>query len=307
MAQFLSIAKKKEFAGLAGAKPRRGNAPARLVLHTTETKTLPAYSSPPHFTIGVGHPGSMPSLADGDVSIWQHIAIGRTAYALLHPKGTEETNHMGSHCIQIEMITYVGDQPKAGIVGNRGNLPEPLLRAAAGLVQEIRDAVPDISLDAPPAKQWSAVKSHGPNAKQRFSAAEWRDFNGICGHQHVPANAHWDPGQLDIEAFVGLVRGEDVHFKKPPSTDTDTPFSDGGWPKILESGDRNHKVVAVRGFLQALGYGDFSDSDLYNDDVATAVERMQKDFKIKVDGEWGPQTHRAVITRVDTTLARADV
>ena len=164
MAQFLSLATKHEFDGRSGETPRRRDAPARLVLHTTETKSLPAYSSPPHFTVAVGHPGSMPSLRDGEVKVWQHVSLDKTAYSLLHPSGTEETNHMGSHCVQIEMVTFVGDQPAAGIVGNRGHLPEPLMRAAADLVREILSVVPEIGTKAPAPDKWSASGSFGADA-----------------------------------------------------------------------------------------------------------------------------------------------
>lgn len=252
----------------------------------------------------------MPSLKDDAVKIWQHIALGKTAYALLHPKGTEETNHMGSHCVQIEMVTYVGDQPKAGIVGNRGHLPEPLMRAVAGLVAEILEAVPDISLQAPAVNKWSAKGSFGPKAKQRFTVAEWREFNGICGHEHVPANAHWDPGELDIKGFIGLVTGDtSTHLRpdKPVTGGGTTPLPDSGWPKVLKIGDRNHKVVIVRGTLQALGYGDLGNTDLFNQDVSSALERMQKDSDIKVDGKWGPDSHKAALGRLQTELARADL
>jgi hypothetical protein len=310
MVGFLSIAEKKEFSGLSGAAPRRKDAPARLVLHTTETKTLPEYSSPPHFTVAVGHPGSMPSLKDGAVKVWQHIALGKTAYALLHPKGTEETNHMGSHCVQIEIVTYVGDQPKVGIVGNRGHLSEPLMRAVAGLVAEVLDAVPDISLNAPAVDKWSAKGSFGPKAKQRFSVAEWRVFNGICGHEHVPDNAHWDPGELDIKGLIGLVTGDtSVHLlpDRPIGGGGDSSVSDSGWPKVLRVGDRNRKVVMVRGILQALGYGAVGDTDLFNQDVSSLVEKLQKDTDIKVDGKWGPVTHKAALGRLRTEMARADI
>jgi hypothetical protein len=31
----------------------------------------------------------------------------------------------------------------------------------------------------------------------RMSPTEWDSFNGVCGHQHVPENTHWDPGAFD--------------------------------------------------------------------------------------------------------------
>jgi hypothetical protein len=253
----------------------------------------------------------MPSLRDGQVKVWQHVSLDKTAFALLHPKGTEETNHMGSHCVQIEMVTYIGDQPKARppIVGNRGNLPDPLFQAVADLVREILNVVPNIRAVAPDPSKWSASGSFGANAKQRLSVTEWRGFNGICGHEHVPANKHWDPGKFDITRFLGLVTGKPTPAKpaKPSASAAPTPVADSGWPRILRVGDRNHKVVAVRGILQALGYGDLGDSELYNTEVEEAVRGMQADFKIRNDGKWGPESHGIALEALQDVTARADV
>ena len=38
----------------------------------------------------------------------------------------------------------------------------------------------------------------------RMSDAKWRAFTGICGHQHVPDNDHWDPGRLDVSRMLAL-------------------------------------------------------------------------------------------------------
>lgn len=308
MAQFLDIAQKKVFGDLTGAKPRRKDAPARLVLHTTETKGLPNYASPPHFTIGVGHPGSIPSLEDGQVKIWQHVSLDRTAYALAHPKKTEETNHMGSHCIQIEMITYVGDIPKAHIVGNKGKLPASLMKAAAELVREIIGVVPEIPLKAPEPNKWSSRGSAGTKAKQRMTPAEWRAFSGICGHEHVPANKHWDPGALDITRFIELVSGGAAPAAVAAAVSpAPAPPSMSGWPKVLHLNDRDKKVVVVRGILQALGFGNLADGDLYNAEVESAVREMQKDFDIGRDGKWGPESHKMALAQLEIALARADI
>lgn len=306
---FLSSAERVTFDGLDGATPRRGDAPARLVLHTTEGRSLPEYSSPPHFTVAVGHPDSMPSLPDGGVKVWQHVSLDKTAYALHHPHGTEETNHMGSHCVQIEIVTCVGDNPKARIVGNRGHLVEPLLRAVADLVREILTVVPGINPRAFPAEnQWSANGSAGPNAPQRFSVNTWRNFNGICGHQHVPANNHWDPGDFDITGFVGLVLNDpSMPLRSEDVPEGPTPPPDTGWPRALLPNTRSRKVAVVRGLLQALGFGDLGDSELYNAEVEEAVRAMQTSEAIGVDGKWGPESHRAALRRLQAATARADV
>jgi hypothetical protein len=35
---------------------------------------------------------------------------------------------------------------------------------------------------------------------------EWNNFDGWCGHQHVPENEHWDPGKLDIGRLLRIKR-----------------------------------------------------------------------------------------------------
>lgn len=303
MAIFLPTAVKETFGHKAGAKPRRADAPPRIVLHTTETDRLPGYKkgkSAPHFTVGVGDPGSLKHEPPGVVRLWQHVSIDRTARALRHPSGTPETNHMGAHCVQIEIVTYVGDQSNHGIVGNKGKFPPPLTEALAGLVREILLAVHDINIDEFPTL-WSATNSLGSDARQRMTAKQWEQFNGICGHQHVPNNSHWDPGAFDIKTFVNLMKSESSGSGAIPAPPTDDLAE---WPLLFEEGDRDLQVSVIRGILQTLGYGDFTPSDLYNSKVADAVLAFQKEERIRVDGIWGPETHGSAQARVDVELQR---
>ena len=304
MSIFLPTAERRTFRGKSGSIPRRRDAPSRIVIHTTETNQLPGYrngGSAPHFTIGVGHPGSLTREPLGAVRVWQHISLDRTALSLRHPPGTPETNHMGAHCVQIECVTYIGDQPAHGIVGNKGKLPEPLSRALAGLVREIVAELGDININEFP-DLWSASKSHGENARQRMTDKEWESFNGICGHEHVPHNTHWDPGAFDIKSFVELLRGESAGSGATPSLGPASETVD--WPFLLERGDRSDRVEVVRGTLQILGYGSFDPSELYSDKVVDAVIRFQKAERILVDGIWGPQTHSHARARIEAELVR---
>jgi len=304
MTLFLPTAQKKTFSGRSGSVPRRKDAPSRIVIHTTETNQLPGYNgggAAPHFTIGVGDPGSLTREPLGAVRVWQHLSLDRTAYALKHPRGTPETNHMGAHCIQVECVTYVGDQPDHGIVGNRGNLPPALTVALAGLVREVITTVGDINISDLP-ELWSATESSGTKAKQRLTAQQWERFNGICGHQHVPDNSHWDPGAFDITKFVTLLQSESTGSgATTPSRPAPAPVD---WPMLFEEGDRGKHVVTIRSVLQALGHGDFSVTDLYNAKVAEAVTTFQKGEKITVDGIWGPETHSHARARIAAELER---
>ena len=285
-----------------GYRPRRRKAPPRIVLHTTETPSLPGYSrgkSAPHFTVGVGHPESIPKLSPGAVRVWQHFPLDRTARSLRGAPKPAETNHMGSHCIQIEMITYIGDTPKRP--GNRGRLPAALLEAVADVVRQIALEIPEIDIDSyPEPARWRPSGGYGLNAPQRFSDKEWERFNGICGHQHVPHNTHWDPGGFDIEGFVGLVKGT----TQRSGNGSQTLVPETGWPTLLRRGDRRHEVAIIRAVLQGLGHGALGKSELFSEKLDTALRNFQEAEAISVDGVWGPTTHRHAEGRIAVELTR---
>jgi len=306
MAIFLPIAEKKTYADNTGKVPRRSDAPSRIVIHTTETAGLPGYgfgSVSPHFTIGVGDAGSLPREKKGKVRIWQHISLDRTASALLHKPGTIETNHMGAHCIQIECITYIGDQKDAGIVGNKGKFPKALTKALAGLVEEITSALGDININISP-KRWSSSGAYGEKAPQRLSEDEWEGFNGICGHEHVPNNRHWDPGAFDIDELMGYVGSTGPRRADPaPDTPEDKPTDPAPrTPQMFHAGESDPRVRLICGVVQVLGYGDMSPTDVYDGAVVDAVERFQADAGTKPDGIWGPQTHGLAVRALNQRL-----
>jgi hypothetical protein len=45
------------------------------------------------------------------------------------------------------------------------------------------------------------------NARQRMSFDQWNEFGGVCGHQHVPENDHWDPGAFRLDKFFDAMGG----------------------------------------------------------------------------------------------------
>jgi hypothetical protein len=40
-----------------------------------------------------------------------------------------------------------------------------------------------------------------------MSKSIWEQFNGVCGHQHVPENKHWDPGAIAWARLIGTEMG----------------------------------------------------------------------------------------------------
>ncbi|MBB5076377.1 S8 family serine peptidase [Nonomuraea endophytica] len=157
-------------------------APWRLVMHTIEAEPsvdgframVARHPSPAHLW-------AMPS-AD---LLLQVIPLDRAAYALKHPSGTVETNR--SRAVQVEIW---------GNAANMANAPrETLDWLAERVLRPVAELVPLNLLNV---KATGGRECYGARAACRMSDAEWAAFDGVCGHQHVPNNSHWDPGRLDL-------------------------------------------------------------------------------------------------------------
>ena len=163
----------------------------KFVIHTTESTSYPksrdtyyGHQSWPHFTIHNG-------------LIYQHIPIGRAARALKNTAGGVETN--ADRAVQVE-VAWKAEQAE--------QMPEKLLDAIRRL---------GLWVSAETGMPWQATvrfvgpeeRPYGVNAKQRMSHRTWDNYEGVCGHQHVPENDHWDPGHIDI-AYLTAVEENDV-------------------------------------------------------------------------------------------------
>lgn len=197
-----------------GDNPRQWGTPPRIVLHTTEGLRLFDYPYPPHFSIGlVGHeyslkagsywtPAGTLKLVNGETVKHQHCDLEKTSYALLHRAGDPETNHEGAHCVQVEIISYAASPPK---------WDDRMYGLVAGWLADVVTALPELApaLDNYPDK-WYGGSGWGFNSPSRMTWATWqRGLNSkpfLCGHQHVPGNDHWDPGQIDLPKLTGMAK-----------------------------------------------------------------------------------------------------
>jgi hypothetical protein len=55
----------------------------------------------------------------------------------------------------------------------------------------------------------------------RMSFAQWQNFTGWCGHQHVPENDHGDPGSMDFARVIALAKGGTTPTQEDPVALTD--------------------------------------------------------------------------------------
>lgn len=126
----------------------------------------------------------------------QLVSLNRSSYALENDPGGVETNR--EHAIQIEVVGYARQSHL---------LADDALRwLGEEVVRPLAAAVP-IRFWSPPfygeGAGWTLATE---SARQRMSFEAWRSFDGWCGHQHVPENAHWDPGALNVARILDFAR-----------------------------------------------------------------------------------------------------
>jgi hypothetical protein len=180
--------------------------PWRLVLHTTEGRTvagaIAAYGNSgayPHFTVRYG-----------TRERFQHVPLSRSATAVANLSGGVETNRWRT--VQVEIVGFAGESHFWS--------DEELEWLGREVLRPIREQVP-FELTAPAFVGTESGTIATTTAAQRMTAAAWRAFNGVCGHQHVPENHHWDPGRLNITTILNAADGAPV-----PKEDDMTPDQD---------------------------------------------------------------------------------
>lgn len=162
--------------------------PWRFVAHTTEA--VPSTVAGAR-NMALRHPNP-PHLWVWPEEDWraQTVLLSRSAFALLHPRGTPHTNKM--RAIQVEIIGYAKDSPHKPAewwAWLGANVLAPVI--AAGYPIDLSNIAPLTGPDG-----------YGVHGAVRMSRSAWRHFGGVCSHSNVPDNAHWDigDGRLDLVA-----------------------------------------------------------------------------------------------------------
>ena len=160
--------------------------PYRVVLHTTETVGLPGYGD------GWRAPHVSYIPASGE---WiQHTDFDTAARALRNPPGGVQTNR--ANALQVEIVCYsakdIADRHPARIwVGDLTDVHYADLRRFL----EWTYTTFGVKSVWPGRQALSYTEANASGF--RMSGAEWNGFGGVCAHQHVPENTHWDTGALD--------------------------------------------------------------------------------------------------------------
>lgn len=153
--------------------------PFRIVLHTTQG--FGDYH--PHRAdgsyLGVWTPPQLTVAING---VFQHIDLDRASYAMVNLQGGVQTNLWRALQIEIHWKAEWADDLPLAILDHLN----PLLE----------DLVEHYDVHGP-ILEFHGSDAYGENAPYRMAFEEWHTFNGICGHQHVPENKHWDPGPIN--------------------------------------------------------------------------------------------------------------
>jgi len=162
--------------------------PWRVVLHTTETTSVPGYNSgsyAPHLTY-----------EPKNHQWYQHTSLETAARALRNESGGVQTNRANS--IQVEIVCYsaknIADQKDSRLwVANLDG------QALADIREFLEWAPVEFEWRGQQAHSYSEANAPG----YRFTNDEWNAFNGVCSHQDLPENSHWDAGALDWPRLMG--------------------------------------------------------------------------------------------------------
>jgi hypothetical protein len=165
--------------------------PWKIVLHTTES---PAGSMPGINRLFQSNPCSTPHFCIDPVTKEkvQYISIQRAAAALRGGRNGYETNR--GNVIQVEII---------GRANETRDWSDDQLKFIGEFIADIIRAGVPINLDNTPyfpgPKDGTVAVE---NSRFRFSGEEWKWFDGVCGHVHVPYNDHYDPYDIDIDKII---------------------------------------------------------------------------------------------------------
>lgn len=198
------------------------------VTHTTEGTSLPDYDGgalAPNTTV-------LPDISNKRIKVYAHFPADMSARALVDNPNTEvRTNR--NNCHQVELVGSCDPNRRVSWGKLRAGVdyiywpeaPDWLLRAYAQYIAWLwtEHGVPLVSTPRP----WLAYPGSYGNSKARMGLDEWHNFEGHCGHMHVPdGNDHGDPGATRMDLVIAyakeIVTGKPT-TPPPPVTPPTTP------------------------------------------------------------------------------------
>ncbi|MFE9738804.1 hypothetical protein [Streptomyces sp. NPDC006477] len=175
------------------------------VIHTTEGPTLYDYNdgaSAPTVT-------SVPDFRNKRLVHHQHFDVDESARALVNEPGGVQTNQ--ANAFQWELVGTC-DPATHRSWTSRGIAhiywPEPPDWAVRDVAILMRWLYEQHNIPLTGRTEWMAYPASYGDSRVRMSFAEWTNFRGWCGHQHVPENDHGDPGALPFARILAVAKGD---------------------------------------------------------------------------------------------------
>ena len=261
----------------------------KLVLHTTESGPG---SSPGLINLFQAQPCYCPQFGidPSDGRKIQFIPMSWSAAALRGGRYGYETNR--GCAIQVEIV---------GRAQETVDWPDEWLQFLGEFVADLVRAGAPINLD-----NLANFDTTGTVATEsspyRFGNEEWKHFDGICGHIHVPFNDHYDPFHLNVPRVVEFAKaslaGEPAPAPGPnvPPVVTPVPEDPPYGQNMIGKGMQGGIVMFAQQLLIGLGYDcgpGGADGD-FGDDTEEAVKSFQRDHGLEDDGIIGPKTQEAI-------------
>ncbi|RLU86288.1 N-acetylmuramoyl-L-alanine amidase [Streptomyces griseocarneus] len=177
------------------------------ILHTTEGTDLPSYdegAEAPNIT-------AVPNIAKKRLDFYQHYPFNRSARALVNRAGGVETNTL--NCIQIELVGTCDPENAASWDGGTAGedyiyWPDAPNWALEGLAEFMAWQHKNNKIPLTGPATWLPYPSSYGDTDARMSFDEWNNFQGWCGHAHVPENDHGDPGNINFAKLITLAKAK---------------------------------------------------------------------------------------------------
>jgi hypothetical protein len=266
--------------------------PTKGIIHTTEGPSWSDY--PPRY-----HPNATVKPIPGvGVQIRQHVPLNEASYALAHTTGTVATN--GAHAIQFELVgTCDPHGPKGAYFWPEAD--DAVLTDLWRKVIQPVSAAYDIKLKAPTFRPYPA--SYGANGV-RFTEKEWLNWDGWCGHQHVPGgNDHGDPGAFPWDRLVQIAN----HTEDDMPTADEIAAAVWGYPVGAET-EADGKTRTTQAIASQRNYGRLKAlAGLTPDAIAAAIVAQFKALPAgtaTVDDATIAKVAQATATELATRLVR---
>lgn len=210
-----------------GSGPMLDSAAWKLLLHTTEGSTiqgalaaLDEHRSWPHLVFD-------PSTAH----LVQCIPFNDAARALKSGGTAGRTN--AARVIQIEVVGFAAATP---------HWSTPLNDNLGNLIARLSRTIPfDPHFRLPFYGQDAGFTVASDRARQRLTFPQWYAYGAICGHQHAPANNHWDPGAINTIAIQAAI---DKALNNSPIPPSQEPFTVAQYETIIARLDAQDRILA---------------------------------------------------------------